>query len=121
MKELTKGAWPASKRIGLQRQRAVKVRTYLDDVGSSTMNGILAQQQWRGTLVAWYIVVGAISIIAGCVVLGWPFDSIVVLDIVSGVWLVLIGLLQIVQAFRIRKDAKKARRTLDPVAEPMAA
>jgi hypothetical protein len=30
-------------------------------------------------------------------------------------------LLQIVQAFRIRKDAKNVRRTLDPVAEPMAA
>ena len=69
----------------------------------------------------WYIVTGVISMIAGGVVVGWPFDSIVALDIVSGVWLVLIGLLQIVQAFRIRKDAKKIRRTLDPVAEPMAA
>jgi uncharacterized membrane protein HdeD (DUF308 family) len=231
MKELTKGAWPASKPIGLQRQRAVNVRRYLDDVRSSTMNGILAQQQWKGTLVAgalaailggvllawpgpsilvvsvlfgvyllvsgftevymaftlprsaparvmwfiagalsvvmaifsfrhfgegyavlllslwvgvgfaflgvseiavagslpalpgrfWYIVTGVISMIAGGVVVAWPFDSIVALDIVSGVWLVLIGLLQIVQAFRIRKDAKKIRRTLDPVAEPMAA
>jgi uncharacterized membrane protein HdeD (DUF308 family) len=69
----------------------------------------------------WYIVLGVISMIAGCVVLAWPFDSIVVLDIVTGAWLVLIGLLQIVQAFGIRKDAKKVRRTLDPVAEPMAA
>jgi len=69
----------------------------------------------------WYIVTGVISMIAGGVVVAWPFDSIVALDIVSGVWLVLIGLLQIVQAFRIRKDAKKVRRTLDPVAEPMAA
>ncbi|MDT5412377.1 MAG: hypothetical protein QOG14_4597 [Mycobacterium sp.] len=69
----------------------------------------------------WYIVTGVISMIAGGVVVAWPFDSIVALDIVSGVWLVLIGLLQIVQAFRIRKDAKKVRRTLDPVAQPMAA
>ena len=69
----------------------------------------------------WYIVTGVISMIAGGVVVAWPFDSIVALDIVSGVWLVLIGLLQIAQAFRIRKDAKKVRRTLDPVAEPMAA
>jgi uncharacterized membrane protein HdeD (DUF308 family) len=69
----------------------------------------------------WYVVTGVISMIAGGVVVAWPFDSIVALDIVSGVWLVLIGLLQIVQAFRIRKDAKKVRRTLDPVAEPMAA
>jgi uncharacterized membrane protein HdeD (DUF308 family) len=231
IEELTKGAWPASKPIGLQRQQAVKVRTCIDDVRSSTMNGILAEQQWKGKLVAgalaailggvllawpgpsilvvsvlfgvsllltgftevymaftlprsaparvmwfiagalsvvmaifsfrhfgegyavlllslwvgvgftflgvseiavagslpalpgrfWYIVTGVISMIAGGVVVAWPFDSIVALDIVSGVWLVLIGLLQIVQAFRIRKDAKKVRRTLDPVAEPMAA
>jgi uncharacterized membrane protein HdeD (DUF308 family) len=231
IEELTKGAWPASKPVGLQRQRAAKVRTYIDDVRSSTMNGILAEQQWKGKLVAgalaailggvllawpgpsilvvsvlfgvyllvsgftevymaftlprsaparvmwfiagalsvvmaifsfrhfgegyavlllslwvgvgfaflgvseiavagslpalpgrfWYIVTGVISMIAGGVVVAWPFDSIVALDIVSGVWLVLIGLLQIVQAFRIRKDAKKVHRTLDPVAEPMAA
>jgi uncharacterized membrane protein HdeD (DUF308 family) len=69
----------------------------------------------------WYIVVGVISMIAGGVVLAWPFDSIVVLDIVSGVWLVVIGVMQIVQAFQIRKDAKKVRQTLDPVAEPVAA
>jgi uncharacterized membrane protein HdeD (DUF308 family) len=231
IEELTKGAWPASKPIGLQRQQAVKVRTCIDDVRSSTMNGILAEQQWKGKLVAgalaailggvllawpgpsilvvsvlfgvsllltgftevymaftlprsaparvmwfiagalsvvmaifsfrhfgegyavlllslwvgvgftflgvseiavagslpalpgrfWYIVTGVISMIAGGVVVAWPFDSIVALDIVSGVWLVLIGLLQIVQGFRIRKDAKNVRRTLDPVAEPMAA
>jgi uncharacterized membrane protein HdeD (DUF308 family) len=231
IEELTKGAWPASKPIGLQRQQAVKVRTCIDDVRSSTMNGILAEQQWKGKLVAgalaailggvllawpgpsilvvsvlfgvyllvsgftevymaftlprsaparvmwfiagalsvvmaifsfrhfgegyavlllslwvgvgftflgvseiavagslpalpgrfWFIVTGVISMIAGGVVVGWPFDSIVALDIVSGVWLVLIGLLQIVQGFRIRKDAKNVRRTLDPVAEPMAA
>src|SRR5271168_5149848 len=34
IEELTKGAWPASKPIGLQRQQAVKVRTYIDDVRS---------------------------------------------------------------------------------------
>lgn len=69
----------------------------------------------------WYIVVGVISMVAGGVVLAWPFDSIVVLDLVVGVWLVLIGLMQIAQAFQIRKDAKNVRQTLGPVAEPMAA
>jgi uncharacterized membrane protein HdeD (DUF308 family) len=69
----------------------------------------------------WYIVVGVMSIIAGAVVLVWPFDSIVALDIVAGVWLVLIGVLQIVQAFRIRKDAKTARQTLDAVPARVAA
>jgi uncharacterized membrane protein HdeD (DUF308 family) len=69
----------------------------------------------------WYIVLGVISVIAGGVVVAWPFDSIVVLAVVSGVWLVLIGVMQIVQAFQIRKDVKAARQTLDAVSEPMAA
>jgi uncharacterized membrane protein HdeD (DUF308 family) len=38
-----------------------------------------------------------------------------VLNIVSGVWLVLIGVMQIVQAFQIRRDVKAARQTLDAV------
>src|ERR1700722_5156450 len=82
---------------------------------------VLLLSLWVGVGFAFLGVSGLISVIAGGVVVAWPFDSIVVLDIVSGVWLVLIGLLQIVQGFRIRKDAKKVRRTLDPVAEPMAA
>jgi uncharacterized membrane protein HdeD (DUF308 family) len=69
----------------------------------------------------WYIVLGIISMIAGGVVLAWPFDSIVVLAIVSGVSLVVIGVAQMVQAFQIRKDAKTARRTLNAVAESAAA
>jgi uncharacterized membrane protein HdeD (DUF308 family) len=69
----------------------------------------------------WYIVLGVMSMVAGGVVLAWPFDSIVVLDIVSGVWLVMIGVMQIVQAFQIRKDAKTVRQTLDAVSDPLAA
>src|SRR6201991_355862 len=51
----------------------------------------------------WYIVLGLMSVSAGGIVLVWPFDSIVVLTIVSGVSLVVLGLIQIVQAFQIRK------------------
>jgi uncharacterized membrane protein HdeD (DUF308 family) len=69
----------------------------------------------------WYIVLGVMSMVAGGIVLAWPFDSIVVLDIVSGVWLVLIGVVQIVQAFQIRTDAKTARQRFDAVSEPLAA
>jgi len=42
-------------------------------------------------------------VIAGLVVLIWPFDSIVVLVIVTGVWLVVMGVVQTVQAFQIRQ------------------
>jgi uncharacterized membrane protein HdeD (DUF308 family) len=69
----------------------------------------------------WYIVLGFISVIAGAVALVWPFDSIALLAIVTGVCLVLIGLIEIVQAFEIRKDATATRRTLDAVSERVSA
>jgi uncharacterized membrane protein HdeD (DUF308 family) len=69
----------------------------------------------------WYVVLGIMSMIAGGVVLVWPFDSIVVLTIVSGVSLVVLGLIRIVQAFQIRKDAKNARETFDALSERVAA
>jgi uncharacterized membrane protein HdeD (DUF308 family) len=68
----------------------------------------------------WYAVLGVISVIAGFVVLVWPFDSIVVLAVVTGVWLVVIGVVQIVQAFQIRKDAKTVREAVDSVSERFA-
>jgi uncharacterized membrane protein HdeD (DUF308 family) len=69
----------------------------------------------------WYVVFGILSMIAGGVVLVWPFDSIVVLTIVSGVSLVILGLIRIVQAFQIRKDAKTASETFDALSERVAA
>jgi uncharacterized membrane protein HdeD (DUF308 family) len=60
-------------------------------------------------------------VIAGVVVLVWPFDSIVVLTIVTGVWLVISGLVKVVQSFQIRKHAKAARQTVDSVSQRMAA
>jgi uncharacterized membrane protein HdeD (DUF308 family) len=68
----------------------------------------------------WYVVLGIISVIGGVVVLSWPFDSIVVLAFVTGVWLIVFGVVQIAQSFRIRKDATAARKTLDAVSEHLA-
>jgi uncharacterized membrane protein HdeD (DUF308 family) len=68
----------------------------------------------------WYAVLGVISVIAGFVVLVWPFDSIAVLVLVTGVWLVVMGVVQIVQAFQIRKDAKTVREAVDSVSERFA-
>jgi uncharacterized membrane protein HdeD (DUF308 family) len=68
----------------------------------------------------WYAVLGVVSVIAGFVVLVWPFDSIVVLALVTGVWLVVMGVVQSVQAFQIRKDAKTVREAVDSVSEQLA-
>src|SRR6202049_3066398 len=63
----------------------------------------------------WYVVLGIISVIGRLVVLVWPFDSIVVLVLVAGVWLVVLGVVQIVQSFQIRKDARTVREAIDSV------
>ncbi len=69
----------------------------------------------------WYVVLGIISVIAGFVVLVWPFDSIVVLVLVAGVWLVVLGAVQIIQSFQIRKDASTVREAIDSVSERFTA
>jgi len=54
----------------------------------------------------WSIFVGVISLLAGIVVLASPFESIVTLAIVVGVWFVVIGVFEIVSSFGIRKGSK---------------
>jgi uncharacterized membrane protein HdeD (DUF308 family) len=63
----------------------------------------------------WYVVAGVISVVAGLAVLVWPFESIAVLTLATGIWLVLIGITQVVQAFQTRKAAKSAREAIDEV------
>src|SRR4029077_365292 len=69
----------------------------------------------------WSVVLGVISVIAGLVVLVWPFDSIVVLVLVAGVWLVVLGVVQIIQSFQIRKDARTVREAIDSVSKRFTA
>jgi uncharacterized membrane protein HdeD (DUF308 family) len=69
----------------------------------------------------WYIAAGIVSVIAGMVVLVWPIDSIVVLTLASGIWLVVIGISQVVYAFQVRSEAKSVRQTVDAIAHPVAA
>jgi hypothetical protein len=68
----------------------------------------------------WYVVAGIISVIAGVVVLVWPFDSIAVLTLATGIWLVIIGITQIIQAFQARKAANTARQTIDKVSNRLS-
>src|SRR5271168_4652907 len=57
----------------------------------------------------WMIFVGVISLLAGIVVIASPFDSIVTLALVVGIWFVVIGVFEIISSFGIRK----ASQTLD--------
>jgi uncharacterized membrane protein HdeD (DUF308 family) len=69
----------------------------------------------------WYVVLGVMSVVAGGVVLVWPFDSILVLTLVSGASLGILGIVQTAQAFQIRRDTKAARETFEALSEQVAA
>jgi uncharacterized membrane protein HdeD (DUF308 family) len=62
----------------------------------------------------WAIFFGAISIIAGIVVLAYPFDSIVTLALVVGIWLIIVGVMEIISGFGMRSDAKKVEKFAHP-------
>jgi uncharacterized membrane protein HdeD (DUF308 family) len=64
----------------------------------------------------WAIFFGIVSVIAGIVVLAYPFDSIVVLILVAGVWLIIIGVLEIVAGIGLRSDARKVEKSFEHAA-----
>jgi uncharacterized membrane protein HdeD (DUF308 family) len=55
----------------------------------------------------WAIFFGVISLIAGIVVLASPLDSLAILTLVVGIWLIVIGVMEIVAAFPMRSASKK--------------
>lgn len=70
----------------------------------------------------WHIFIGVISLIAGIVVMASPFESIAILALVVGIWLVVIGVFEVVSAFGVRKAAKSPSDRAEPAApaEPAA-
>lgn len=54
----------------------------------------------------WEIFIGVISLLAGVVLLASPFGSIGALTIVVGIWLIVLGVFEVVSAIGIRKAAK---------------
>jgi uncharacterized membrane protein HdeD (DUF308 family) len=54
----------------------------------------------------WQIFAGVITAIGGVVVLVWPFHSIVVLTAFTGIWLLVMGGIEILTAFQVRGRAK---------------
>lgn len=54
----------------------------------------------------WAIFIGIISLLAGIVVMASPFESIITLTLVVGVWLIVLGVFEVVSAFGIRKASQ---------------
>lgn len=61
----------------------------------------------------WTIFFGILAIIAGIVVLAFPFDSIVTLALVVGIWLIVLGAMEVFAGFAMRSDAKKLEKTIE--------
>lgn len=56
------------------------------------------------------IFLGILGIIAGGVVLIWPIASLTLLTLVVGIWLVVLGIFEIIASFRVRSLKKKAEQ-----------
>ena len=65
----------------------------------------------------WSIFVGAISLIAGIVVMASPFQSIITLAIVVGIWFVVIGAFEIVSSFGICGASNNLRKAISAAPE----
>ena len=61
----------------------------------------------------WAIVFGSICVIAGFVMLAYPFDSIETLAIVVGTWLTVLGATELIAGLGMRSDVKKVKRVTD--------
>ena len=68
----------------------------------------------------WTIFFGIISLLAGLVVLAYPFDWIVTLALVVGIWLVVLGVLEVISGFGMRSDAKKVENAAGAAPQVLA-
>jgi uncharacterized membrane protein HdeD (DUF308 family) len=78
----------------------------------------IADKQLPGR--GWAIFFGIVSGLAGFVVLAYPFDSIVTLAFVVGIWLVVLGVVEVISGFGMRSDAKKIENVTGVGAQPDA-
>ncbi|MFF9626679.1 HdeD family acid-resistance protein [Streptomyces griseosporeus] len=60
----------------------------------------------------WQIFLGVVSALAGIVLIDSPFESVAVLTLVGGIWLIAVGVVEIVTAVRIRGRARQVPHQL---------
>ncbi|MGH3960057.1 HdeD family acid-resistance protein [Mycobacterium sp.] len=60
----------------------------------------------------WAIFLGVISLLAGIVMIASPFESIWILALVVGIWLVVIGVFEIASSFGMRSASKRLHEAL---------
>jgi uncharacterized membrane protein HdeD (DUF308 family) len=77
------------------------VATSISAISDPTMPG-------RG----WEIFLGVISLLAGIVMIGSPFESLAILTLIVGIWLIVLGVFEIVSSFGIRSASKRVDKAL---------
>ena len=60
----------------------------------------------------WWIFFGAISVIAGIVVVSAPVDSVTVLAVLLGIWFIVMGIIEIIGGLMIRRAARGAANSV---------
>ncbi|UPZ29996.1 HdeD family acid-resistance protein [Streptomyces sp. LRE541] len=60
----------------------------------------------------WQILLGILSLLAGVVLIVSPFESVAVLTVVGGAWLLALGITEIITAYQLRKRARAVPRAL---------
>lgn len=98
----------------------IGVFCFRDDLASIVLLGLWIGISWlfRGVAVlfaalsesgvpgrGWQIFYGIISALAGVVLIVWPISSLSTLVWVVGIFLIIIGVMEIITAFGVRKDA----------------
>jgi uncharacterized membrane protein HdeD (DUF308 family) len=77
--------------------------------GVSALATAITEEQLPGR--GWAIFFGTVSVIAAVVVVAFPFDSIVTLALVVGIWLIVLGVIEVVSGLSVRSDAKKVENS----------
>jgi uncharacterized membrane protein HdeD (DUF308 family) len=71
--------------------------------GIVTFVRAFSHTQGRG----WGIVIGILGIVAGIIILVYPISSAVTLALIGGIWLIILGVMQIVTGIQIRSALHK--------------
>lgn len=60
----------------------------------------------------WEIFIGIVTIIAGIILLAYPFSSVATLLYVTGFWLIFVGVMEIISSFGIKKAGNQVRTVI---------
>ena len=63
----------------------------------------------------WQIILGIITLIGGVIVMAYPISSLGTLTLVVGFWLIILGVLEIIASFGIRKAGNEVRTAVSEV------